>query len=66
MARLLAVALRTNTTYVADQQNDLASIAAKAGALMGQNHSHAAQHFIADSTADEVDYLHRLTGIQAL
>src|SRR6516164_8461910 len=37
-----------------------------AGALMGQNHSHAARHFFADSTEDEANDLDRLTGIQAL
>ena len=37
-----------------------------AGALMGQDHSHAARHFFADSTEDEADDLDRLTGIQAL
>ena len=37
-----------------------------AGALMGQDHSHAARHLFADSTEDEADDLDRLTGIQAL
>src|SRR6516225_242785 len=37
-----------------------------AGALMGQNHSHAARHFFVDSTKDEANDLDRLTGIQAL
>ena len=37
-----------------------------AGALMGQDHSHAAWYFFADSTEDEADDLDRLTGIQAL
>ena len=36
------------------------------GALMGQDHSHAARHFFADSTKDEANDLDRLTGIQAL
>jgi hypothetical protein len=33
------------------------------GALMGQDHSHAARHFIADSTKDEADDIDRLTRI---
>ena len=33
---------------------------------MGQDHSHAARHFFADSTEDEADELDRLTGIQVL
>jgi hypothetical protein len=37
-----------------------------AGALMGQDNSHAARYFIPDSTEDEADDLDRLTGIQAL
>src|SRR5262249_35597465 len=36
-----------------------------ASALMGQDHSHAARRFLADSTEDEADDLDRLTGIQA-
>ena len=34
-----------------------------AGALMGQDHSHATRHFFADPTEDEADDLDRLTGI---
>jgi len=34
-----------------------------AGALMGQDHSHAARHFFANSTENEADDLDRLTGI---
>src|SRR5258707_15044575 len=37
-----------------------------AGALMGQDHSHAARCFLADSAEDEEDDFDRLTGITAL
>ena len=34
--------------------------------LMGQDHSHAARHFFADSAQDEANDFDRLTGIQTL
>ena len=42
-----------------------ASVEEIAGALMGQDHFHAARRFFANSTEDEADDLDRLTGVSS-